>query len=112
MYNNKYYLEMRIPNRLSSEFNNIEIQMLEKAKSRHNYYFVNATSKQTRNRKYISRIITRGDIIGFYLETEYPIVDEDRIGNALRMYSIIAATNGLGGYVSNQRLMKAALFKP
>lgn len=108
MYNNMYYLEMRITTRESTVFNIIEIQMLENARIRHNYYFVNATCKQTRNRKYISKIITKGDIIGFYLETEYPIADEQRIGNALRMYSIIAATNGLGGYVSNQRLMKAA----
>lgn len=108
MYNNMYYVEMKITKRLSSVFNINEIQILENARIRHNNYFVNATCRQTKNRKYISKIITKGDIIGFYLETEHPVADTQRIGNALRMYSIIAATNGLGGYVSNQRLMKAA----
>lgn len=108
MYNNMYYVEMKITKRLSSVFNINETQILENARIRHNNYFVNATCRQTKNRKYISKIITKGDVIGFYLETEHPVADTQRIGNALRMYSIIAATNGLGGYVSNQRLMKAA----
>lgn len=108
MYKNMYYVEMKITKRLSSVFNMNEIQMLENARIRHNNYFVNATSRQTKNRKHISKIVTKGDVIGFYLETEHPVADTRRIGNALRMYSIMAATNGLGSYVSKQRLMRAA----
>lgn len=108
MYPNNYYVEMKIATRLSSAFSLNELQILENARIRHNNYFVNATSRQTKNRKHISKIITKGDIIGFYLETEYPVSNTQRIGNALRMYTIIAATNGLGVYVANHRLMRAA----
>lgn len=108
VYSNKYYIEMKITMRSSTAFNMKEIQMLEDARAKHNKYFANATRRQTKNRKYISQIVTKGDIIGFYLETEYPVANLQRIGNTLRMYAIMAATNGLGFYVSNQRLMKAA----
>lgn len=108
MYTNKYYVEMKITTRLASAFNRNELQVLENARIRHNNYFVNASRRQTKNRKHISKIVTKGDIIGFYLETEYPVAKTQRIGNALRMYAIMAATNGLGGYVLNQRLMRAA----
>lgn len=108
MYPNKYYVEMKIATRLSSAFNLKELQILENARIRHNNYFVNASNRQTKNRKYISQIITKGDIIGFYLETEYPVSNIQRIGNALRMYAIMAVDNGFGVYVANQRLMRAA----
>lgn len=108
MYMNKYYVEMKITTRLSLAFNMNEIQMLEDVRVKYNDYFVSATRRQTKNRKYISKIVTKGDIIGFYLETEYPVANPQRIGNALRMYAIKATTNGLGIYVSNQRLMRTA----
>lgn len=108
MYRNKYYVEMKITTRLSAAFSMNELQMLEYARIRHNNYFVNATRRQTKNKKYISKIVTKGDIIGFYLETEYPVANFKRIGNTLRMYAIMAANTGLSVYVSNQRLMKAA----
>ena len=108
MYPNKYYVEMKIATRLSSAFNLNELQILENARIRHNNYFVNASNRQTKNRRYISQIITKGDIIGFYLETEYPVSNIQRIGNALCMYAIMAVDNGFGVYVANQRLMRAA----
>lgn len=108
MYSNKYYVEMKITTRSSAAFSTSELEMLEDARIWHNYYFVNATRKQTKNKKHISKIVTRKDTIGFYLETEYPVKNSKRIGNALRMYAIMAADTGLGVYVSNHRLMKAA----
>lgn len=107
MYRNKYYVEMKITTRLSVAFSMNELYMLEYARIRHNDYFVNATREQTKNKKHISKIITKGDTIGFYLETEYPVANAKRIGNALRMYAIMAADTGLGVYISNQRLMKS-----
>ena len=108
MYRYKYIVEMKITTRSSGPFSRNELQMLEDAKIRHNNYFVNATRRQTKNKKYIFKIVTKGDTIGFYLETEYPVANSKRIGNALRMYTIMAANTGLGVYVSNQRFMKAA----
>lgn len=108
MYRNRYYVEMKITARLSVAFSMSELQMLEDARIRHNNYFVNATRRQTKNKKHISKIVTKGNIIGFYLETEYPVKNSKRIGNALRMYAIMAANTGLDVYVSNHRLMKAA----
>lgn len=108
MYGNKYYIEMKITRRLSVAFSMSELQMLEDARIKHNNYFVNATRRQTKNKKYISKIVTKGDTIGFYLETEYPVGNSKRIGNALRMYAIMAGNTGLNVYVLNQRLMKAA----
>ena len=107
VYRNKYYIEMKITMRLSSPFSMKEIQMLENARVQYNNYYVNATRRQTENRKHISKIVTKEDIIGFYLETEFTIANTQRIGNALRMYAIVAATNGFDEYVSNQRLMRA-----
>lgn len=66
MYPNKYYVEMKIATRLSSAFNLNELQILENARIRHNNYFVNASNRQTKNRKYISQIITKGDITEIY----------------------------------------------
>lgn len=108
MYRNKYYVEMKITTRLSASFSMNEFKMLEYARIKHNDYFVNATRRQTKNKKHISKIVTKRDTIGFYLETEYPVANSKRIGNALRMYAIMAANTGLGIYVSNQRLMKSA----
>ena len=102
------HLDVYKRQRLSSAFNLNELQILENARIRHNNYFVNASNRQTKNRKYISQIITKGDIIGFYLETEYPVSNIQRIGNALRMYAIMAVDNGFGVYEANQRLMRAA----
>ena len=111
MYPNKYYVEMKIATRLSSAFNLNELQILENARIRHNNYLVNASNRQTKNRQYNSLIITKGDIIGFYLETEYPVSNIQRIGNALRMYAIMSVDNGFGVYVANQRLMRAAQYR-
>lgn len=108
MYQNQYYIEMKITTRSAAAFSAGELQMLDHARIWYNNYFINATRRQTKNRKYISQIITKGDIIGFYLETEYPVTNSKRIGNALRMYAIMAANTGLGVYVSNQRFMQAA----
>ena len=44
----------------------------------------------------------------FYLETEHPLNDIGRRGNALRFFSIIAADNGLDLFIKNHKFMRAA----
>lgn len=109
MYLNKYYVEMVITRRGNGSFTQFEIAMLERIRMIFNSTFANMTRKQTANKKYISSIDYKSNgILGFHLETEFAIRNTNRIGNALRMFSIIASQHGCSVYVNNQRLMKAA----
>lgn len=109
MYNNKYFMTMTIPTRMRENFSNSELDRLENTRLEFNDRFQVMPSANTRNRKYIDKITTnnKGEI-SFVLETQYPLNDPRRAGNALRLFSILASQNGLNLYVSNHRLMRAA----
>lgn len=109
MYSYKYVIPMKITSRVNASFSNSEICRLENSRIEHNDRFLVMMGTNTRNRKYISKIDTLVDgTLVFYLETEHPLNDIGRRGNALRFFSIIAADNGLDLFIKNHKLMRAA----
>lgn len=109
MYSNQYYLLMRIPTRMNKPFNTTEKEKLEATRIEHNRLFKLMSNKNTANRKYISKIDTYANgCLGFYLETEKPLSNPGRYGNALRFFSALVGENGLDLYIKNKRFMKAA----
>lgn len=109
MYRYHYFITMKITTRMKAPFSQSELCKLEKSRVEHNHFFAVMPKANTNNRKYISKIdITNDGKLGFYLETECPLNNVGRRGNALRFFSIVAANNGLDLFVKNHRLMKSA----
>ena len=76
------------------------------SKNQFNQYFANV--KKVDNRKYIREIIFGEDYMTIKFETEKTLPNKKRRGNALRLFSIYLAKNGMQDYVINQRLLKSA----
>lgn len=108
MYQNKYSVTWVIKTAKHRAISSTDkIIILESVKDFNNYY-KNATSKMTKNRKFISDVRFYNNCVTIKFETEFPLLDERRRGNALRQFSRILSDNGMQVYVYKHRLMRAA----
>lgn len=108
MYNNRYSVTWIISNTIQEDFSTWEKEVFAESVEDFNEYFANASEYNTRNKKYISDISYIHNKIRIMFETEYPLPDVRRRGNALRQYSRILSENGMDCYVREHRLMRAS----
>ena len=108
MYRNKYNVEWKVKNRIQEDFSETEKDSMIAAQDDFNEYFQNASEETVFNRKYISRISFFYNIVRIEFETQKPIPNILRRGNALRQYSRFLAEEGFDLYVGDDhRLMRA-----
>ena len=108
MYNNKYSVTWIISNTIQEDFSTWEKEVFAESVKDFNEYFANASKYSTRNKKYISDISYIHNKIRIKFETEYPLLNIGRRGNALRQYSRILSENGMDYYVHEHRLMRTS----
>ena len=108
MYNNKYSVTWIISNTIQEDFSTWEKEVFAESVKDFNEYFANASKNSTSNKKYISDISYIHNKIRIKFETEYPLPNIGRRGNALRQYSRILSENGMDYYVHEHRLMRTS----
>ena len=108
MYKNQYNVSWIISNTIQEDFSSWEKEVFEESVTDFNEYFANASAHNTKNKKYISEIRYVHNKIIIKFETEHPLPDVRRRGNALRQYSRILTDNGMEIYVHKHRLMRAS----
>lgn len=107
MYANRYEITMKIPGRMDEPFTSSERCRLENSRLEHNRRFTAMPRRHTQNRKHLSQIsVSPTGVLRFTLETEFPLPCPDRLGNALRFFSLVALDNGLDLFVRNHRLLR------
>lgn len=109
MYTNRYYLTMKIPARINTPYSFSELEKIEALRIEHNELFASMSDRNTNNRKYISKIHTYDNgILEFHIETEKPLGNPTRYGNALRFFSTLVHESGLDLYIKHHKFMRAA----